>query len=70
MLPEMMMVIDGKSRNEEAESAVNGTHWAARDGVFATGTPFLHFPPRKLQHSTAGEYASPSYSGFKVSSTQ
>lgn len=36
----MMMVSDVKSR-KEAESAANGAHWAARGGIFATGTPFL-----------------------------
>lgn len=43
----MMMVIDVKSR-KEAESAANGTHWAARGGVFAIGPPFLSFLPRKF----------------------
>lgn len=36
----MMIVIDAESR-KEAESAANGTHWAGRGGVFATGTRFL-----------------------------
>lgn len=38
----MRMVIDVKSR-EEDESAANGPQWAARGGLFATGTGYLFF---------------------------
>lgn len=64
----MRMVIDVKSR-EEDESAANGPQWAARGGLFATGS-FLRFLPRKLQHNSAGEQASQWYSGSKDSSAQ
>lgn len=47
MLPEMRMIIDVKSR-EEDESTANGPQWAEGAGSSLLG-PFLRFLPRKLR---------------------